>query len=138
MFHLNSEFFQWEQGRYLEVNPESNIIAVEFSNDKIEGLVSQVIDGIAIVPSELLQYALPITALGYIPNKIDVEVAYRKIYKVLKRKKPAGYTPKNEHPYLFHRIDGDTIKIDQNGFAYIARVSTDVIEQGEEEITIEG
>jgi len=88
---IDKELFQWEQNREVFVDfdkDETQTYYIQFFNPKTQqSPLTQITEGRALIPNELLQFCLPITALIC----TETQVLARKEFKVLKRPKPEGY-----------------------------------------------
>lgn len=95
MLKIDKELFQWERGRVVIVEPSNpDVTLVEFYNAKsAESKEVAIVDGVAQIPDELLQYNLPITASACTNGLNGTRVIDRAIFKVIARPKPEGYHP---------------------------------------------
>ena len=95
MLKIDKELFQWERGRVVVVEPtHPEVTLVEFYNEKSDiSKECPIINGVASIPDELLQYSLPITASACSNNLNGTRVVSRKIFKVIPRPMPENYHP---------------------------------------------
>lgn len=102
MLSIDKELFQWEKGRYVNVQNSNPIITtVQFYNKKSKvGPEVDVVDGKAQIPNFLLKDNLPIVALACVDDENGTKVISRRTFKVLARVKPEFYVDDNDEPSI--------------------------------------
>lgn len=93
MLSIDKELFQWEKGRYVNVDKNHpEITTIEFSNKKSNyGSEVLVVDNKAAIPNYLLKEKYPILALACTEDSDGTKVVTRKVFKVFERPKPEYY-----------------------------------------------
>lgn len=93
--YIDKELFQWERNRYVILKIEDGEAQPDFiqfyNAHSTRGPEVDLINGKALIPDELLQSHLPITAVACRGEKGAARVITRREFKVMKRIKPENY-----------------------------------------------